>query len=390
MSNDSAAPAKRRNWSILIFVLVVVAIGGVVGRRAGDLAHRAPRSTATRVAVIPPELKLGADVEAKGLDLVIARAFEDALTQVPALGVVPLEVVRGRFALMKKGGHEGGLEEAARILEVDRVVTGAVEVADGGALRLTLAVHAPGTPASGGDTMVVPIRGDDPMQELLAGIPSLAAKITGSLPPTPAKTMDIKAFALDVQGRERVAEARMADAVPLFLEADAPIARAHAVIAVALTRDAAPSDQQVLAQNLVALAAPDVALPPKEKLLVDGIREMQTFLQGNPASEVGERAFAAFRAVTVQYPEEPLGHLFLGKSYTMLMKAPDEALHHLENARRLVPQWLPATEEIVAAWLAKGNRKQATAELKSYMVLAPDDELAKKLLSAVDDSPRFQ
>jgi hypothetical protein len=387
----STARRLRGRWLIALGVLAIVVVGAWVGTTAGRLAHRAPRASGTRVAVLPFD------------EGALARDF--AAPAAPAEGagssthhIVPLPVVRAKLALMERGGRPGTLADAAGILDVDRVVTGAV-MPQGEALALRLEVAPPGRPPTG--VLDVALPGEAPLQEALAGVPALltalgrpGAAAHGPAPPAPP-TDDVAAYGAFVQGRALFDEGRLRDAVALFAAASDSDPRfaepiAQRAIALSLLRDRDPTEEAQLSASLDDALAARAALAPISDLLIDGLGARRRFLSADGDSAaaraaVGEEVFAAFRAVTVRFPEERLGHLFLGRAYVEILGGPQEALRHLESARRLSPDWFPTVAELVDTWLKMGDRKHAAGEIRGYLVVKKDDEAARALLQAIGE-----
>lgn len=393
VSPSSGAPSPGgRRWFVIAFVAGIVAVGAWVGTTAGRLAHRAPRATGTRVAVLP----FTSTVEnAPGLEHVVAAELERSLARVFAargdglFHVVPIAVVASKVVMMERGGVTGSFPGAAAVLDVDQVITGSI-APQGDALRLHLEFGPPGGPST---TRDLDIAGEDPLGEMAGALLPFFETLGLKLDHVPGVgTTDVRAFAADVHGDVffragdlRGAADRFSDAVT----ADGAFAdaAAHQALALALVRDRTPSDGVAQANAVrLALARRDT-LSPLEAHLVQGL---EAWLRWEAAAveeraAVAEDVFRAFRAATVEFPEERLGHLFLGRAYVQLMNGSTEALRHFEAARRLSPEWFPTVAELVDAWLKLGDRKHAAAEVRGYLVVKKDDEAARQLLQAIGE-----
>lgn len=409
--SPQASSRTRTNWTIAIGVLVVVLAGAWVGIVAGRLAHRAPRASGLRVAVVPVDAS--AVEQAPGLDRFVAGLLEWALARAFAgpgsadaggrseRHVVPLPVVLSKVEVMKRGGRDGGAVEAAAILDVDLVVTGRV-VPRAAALELTLDV---GEPGSVGRTVVVSVPGQDPVSEVLAAGPALLQAMNVQVSDFGRPTSSVRAYGAFTHGLERFEAGELRQALERFTEAtaeDPGFGDAHAWRAVTLTllRDASPEDAAALALTLQTAMARRGSMAPREQLLTQALHAWTAWRAGLPEggsprdaspgvaspgdrAQRGEEVFKALRALTVRFPEERLGHLLLGRAYVQIMNGPTEALRHLENARRLSPTWFPTVAELVDTWLKMGDRKHATAEIRGYLVYRKDDETAVALLRAL-------
>lgn len=389
---DSPKPRMRMNVPIALGVLGVVLVGAWVGTVAGRLAHRAPRATGMRVLVLPPDTS--ALPEARGLDRFIASVYDRALLRAfagpgPERHVVPLSVATSKLEVMRRGGRDGTLKDAADVLDVDFVVAGRV-APEGDGLVVTLEVGPPLGPSK---EVSVPVPGADPAEELVAALPQVLSALGSDAAAVPATApVQVQAIAAYSQGRDlldggqtREAAARLNDAGSL----DASFADAHAWAALAfwLERERTPQDDALLRASVAQAQALRDRLGPTELLLTDAIAAWLAW-QSAPETERplrGEEVFAALRALTVKHPEERVGHLLLGRAYVQIMNGPTEALRHLENARRLAPTWFPTVAELVDTWLKMGDRKHATAELRGYLVYRKEDQAARALLRALGE-----
>jgi tetratricopeptide (TPR) repeat protein len=338
-------PNKRRNWSIAAGVLAVCAVGALVGTKAGNLAHRAPRGDGTRIAVLAdPSLALARDAVVRDL------------TGTQGVTVIPPLVITSKQRAMVRGGIDDATDAgAADVLDAD---------------------------------VVVQVTDADPARAIAAARTAASIKVGGRAP----ITGDLEAYAHFLEG-ERVAQgqgdldgsiAHYSAAVardPAFAEAWAGLAFASFFVVertpahVARAKDAVTS-ARAHAANLRAVNA----------LVVDALHAWIAHDEAAPElrDALREPAIAACRTMTVQFPEERMGHWMLGRAYRELFNGPTEGLRHLESARRLTPEHFPITEQLVVGWLQLGDRKHAAQALRGYLATVKEHPEALQMARTLE------
>ena len=136
---NMVVPSRRGSWIVAAVFVAVVCVGAWVGIRAGDLAHRAPRGSGTRIAVLGP-------LSASGTELDLATLVQDAivrdLSSLPTVTVIPpLELRSKRLQMLRGGVDDASDADAAKVLDADVVLlvrmdprTGAAELVKDGAV----------------------------------------------------------------------------------------------------------------------------------------------------------------------------------------------------------------------------------------------------------------
>lgn len=338
--------AKRRNWSIAAGVLVVCAVGAMVGTKAGNLAHRAPRGTGTRVAILVSD-----DLHAMARDAAVRDLLAiDGVTVIP-----PLVISSKRLAMVRGGIDDATDAGAADVLDAD---------------------------------VTVLINDVDVVRAIDAARAAVKATTRGAAP----ITNDATAYASFLEG-ERLAQT-MGDldgAVPLYEAAvarDPAFAEAWAALAFSsfFVQERTPVGV-ARAKNAVARARERAAgLRPVNALVVDAIQAWIAHDEGAPdlRTALREPAIAACRAMTVRFPEERQGHWMLGRAYRELFNGPTEGLRHLESARRLTPEYFPITQQLVVAWLQIGDRNHAAQALRGFLSTVKEHPEALAMARALD------
>jgi tetratricopeptide (TPR) repeat protein len=159
---------------------------------------------------------------------------------------------------------------------------------------------------------------------------------------------------------------------------DGKLDEAAARFRSAIAHDAS-CDECKIALAEATMTAPDVneyKLDERNALLAHGLKAF--------AAKNAEEATVSFRKMTVAFPEDEIGHLWLGRSYHRLLSAHDEALHHLDNARRLVPDHFDVVSELSDAWLGLGERDDAARVIKAYLKIVPNDPAALAKLNVTE------
>lgn len=326
---------KRRNWSIAAGVLVVCAIGALVGTKAGNLAHRAPRGTGTRVAVLAPPPAIAPEGQVAIARDAVVRDLQSAegITVIP-----PLVIASKRLAMVRGGIDDATEESAADVLDAD---------------------------------IVVPVSERDAARAIDAARAAVKSSTRGAAP----ITGDVEAYASFLEG-ERIAhvlgdldgavasyEAAVARD-PAFAEAWAGLAFASFFVVERTPAHVAR------AKNAVVQARAHAAnVRAVNALVVDAIQAWIAHDEAAPElrAALREPAIAACRTMTVRFPEERMGHWMLGRAYRELFNGPTEGLRHLESARRLTPEYFPITQQLVVGWLQIGDRKHAAQALRGYL-----------------------
>jgi tetratricopeptide (TPR) repeat protein len=323
--------ARQTKLTIGIAVLVIVAIGSVVGVLAMRMGRRAPRAGGFRVAVV--------DVRGPAW-------AEDAVER--AIGAVPSEQLRSRRHALARKDKDATLVDAAKSIDLDAIVSGSV---DAGKVHLDAFKPAETTPLASADGIN------------LADVARMLSSTWGTKPMAPP-TANLDAYSAFADGKRAREEGKLDEAATRFRSA------------IALD---ASCDACKVALAEATASAPDVdesKLDERDVLLARGLKAF--------ASNKAEDATNAFRAMTVAFPEDAMGHLWLGRAYHRLLHAHDEALHHLDNARRLAPDHFDVVSEISDCWLGLGERDDAARVIKAYLKIVPDDAAATAKLSSLE------
>lgn len=351
-------PTNNRNWSVAAGVLAVCIVGAIVGTKAGNLAHRAPRGSGTRVAVLAPHSDIARDAVVRDL-LAIA-----------GVSVIPPSVLSSKRKQMVRGGIDDASEEdAAEVLDADVVV----RVSEGDAeaaravenARVVLVAHGEKHAAGRGVALI---------------------------------TDDIGAYRAFLEGERLTHVGDWVGASSRYhaaLARDPAFAEAWAALAYASFFRAERNPQLVATAKHATQQARTYAahLRPVNALVVEAISAWIAHDEAAPElrAALREPAIAACRTLTVKFPEEPRGHLMLGRAYRDLFQGATEGLRHLESARRLTPDSYVITEQLVAAWLSIGDRKHAAQALRGFLAglgdanpNAPGYQEAKVLVRSLD------
>ncbi|HEX6540365.1 MAG TPA: protein kinase [Ktedonobacterales bacterium] len=102
--------------------------------------------------------------------------------------------------------------------------------------------------------------------------------------------------------------------------------------------------------------------------------------QMHEARKQWTEAIACFRRAVATAPNDPAGHLELGRALLATNK-PAEAARELEQATRLAPQSVEALTALGAALSATGKRRQARDALRKALVIDPASSEAQELLN---------
>lgn len=346
-AGTSQVGAKRRNWSVLAGVIAIVVVGGLVGTKAGNLAHRAPRGAGPRVAIIAAN----ASASTAALDAVFRDLQRvDGQTTIP-----PLVLESKRLAMLRGGIDDATPVDAAEVLDADVVVHVAAS-----------------EPAAA-------------IQEARATL-KLA---NGALPITTspaAYDAFIEAEGL-AQKRGEFERALLRYETATALDPEFAEAWAMDAWAAFSIPERTPIIQERIAASIERARKHPERLRPVSSLLVDAMHAWLAHDAAAPDLQpaLREPAIAACRALTVRFPEERNGHLILGRAYRELFKGPTEGLRHLEGARRLTPEYFPITHQLVITWLQIGDRKHATQALRGFLATVGDEHAqAKEMLKALD------
>ncbi len=340
-SPHAASPAvKRRNWAVPVGVAFVVAVGSFVGILAGKITQRGPRGSGARIAVVDGGAEWSPRTPA-------SDALSRALSATPGITVAPVAEVQARRKILSRHGPAS---------EAD--VAGAI------ALRAWVRVSA-----EGGAWHAELVDGGERTSLDADGVQALAEQVAKRLSAGPVPRF--------------VPPTDNAAAYAAFVDGDA-------AAAVALDPACAPCLAALKTPEALAKAKGSPRLSKKEALLVDA----QLFAAAAAAEKDAakhatdvEAAEDAYRTLTVELPEEPEGHFGLGVTFNRLIGAHDEALHHLESARRIAPTDLVVTREIAAAWMGMEDRKHALQAVRGYLALVPGDRDAEALLAELTTRP---
>ena len=372
----------RRNWGVAVGVAVVVGVGTIVGVLGGRLTQRAPRAAGLRVVVLDVATD---DDGARWVQDAASRALGGRI----GLSVVSVEELRARRVTLLRAHRAATDDDAVAELALDAVVSAAVH---GGAVHLEAHDRSGKLLAAADSALEVDAvfraAGSLAAHLLAPADAQFSAEASAAQLPaatTTSPTQNVAAYRAYAAGIFAWDAGDVAGAAVKLREAtalDDGFAPAWAALATAL--DVAFG--QGTATSLDAAGVTDAAQKAQAKRSsLSGLEAL--LVDAALAARAGrtEDAMAALRGATVAYPEDRAGHFALGRAYHRMLGAHDEALHHLETARRITPSWLPVTAEIADAWLAMGDRKHAAQAVRGYLVLVPDDARALALLATLSE-----
>lgn len=369
-------PSRRANWLVAALFVAVVGVGAWVGTRAGDLAHRAPRGSGARVAVLGPLSTSGAAV--LGTDAMLQDAVARELASLPSVTVIPPLEIRSKRLQMLSGGVDDATDLdaakvlAAEILLVVRPAGDGADLLEGGAVVAHL----------------------DPA---LTQLPALLGVARGRVPGLAAGaarapvTTSAEAYALFLDG-ERLAQldGRFREAAAQYdkaVRSDEGFADAWAALAWSsfFTDDRTPQETARLREAIEQARVHAARASAQTTLVIDALTGWLAHDDAAPElrAALREPAIAGARILTVKLPEERNGHLLLGRAYRELFDGASEGLRHLEAGRRLTPDYFPITQQIVIAWLDIGDRRHAEQALRGFLTSSPAHPEATRLLEGL-------
>ena len=431
---NMVVPSRRGSWIVAAVFVAVVCVGAWVGIRAGDLAHRAPRGSGTRIAVLGP-------LSASGTELDLATLVQDAivrdLSSLPTVTVIPpLELRSKRLQMLRGGVDDASDADAAKVLDADVVLlvrmdprTGAAELVKDGAVLAHIdaarihdaaidgananGANTNGANASGADVNGANVNGANAygadangaladtahfggtLTQLPALLATARAVVPGAGPPGAPATMSAVAYAHFLAG-EKLAQGSglLRDAAPHFeraIAADGAFADAWAALAWCsfLTDDRSPQQTTRTKEAVASARRHRARLGTQASLVVDALAGWLEHDDAPPSLQpaLREPAIAGARALTVRLPEERNGHLLLGRAYRELFHGASEGLRHLEAGRRLTPDYFPITQQIVIAWLDLSDRNHAEQALRGFLTTSLGHVEATRLLAGLTRTP---
>jgi tetratricopeptide (TPR) repeat protein len=223
------------------------------------------------------------------------------------------------------------------------------------------------------------------LEHAAASLSRALAKGAGEAPERALPTSSMAAYAHYAVAENALESDRTGDAereLDAALKIDPAFSSAWLAKAMLIVdRGSGDSDMDLADEALSHVV--DSALSDKERLFAAGYRDWvaaRTDANVDKRPPHVEDAIDVLRKATVEFPEDMRSHYALGRVYNRLVGAHEEAVRHLENARRLAPDRLSVAKEYADAWLGAGQRSDAESIIKAYIRLVPEDERGRNAL----------